>query len=1249
MSSRPRVFLSYSRKDVEIAAQLREKLEAEELSLWQDTERMASGKWWEQISKTLKAKTTEHMVLLVSHDALQSDIVKKEWRLARQEAVQVHPVQVPGKLVEKDFKAMPGWMSAEHFINSEKAGEFDRLVACLKGSNVQTRVPMMAPDPDPDFVLRPEEANELLDYLLDGENAAVGITAAIKGAGGFGKTELAKWLCHQPQVQDAFHDGILWVEMGETPNINILLDEVVQVIDGKSSGLVSEHAQVARLQELVADKKFLLVIDDAWEEHHLRPFLEGAEGMVRMVTTRIDSILPSSAKKVPVDKMKEAEASQLLAIGLDHNLDTTEIEANMQGLNALAEKLGEWALLLRLANRLLRDETDPQGGGCNLTKALDTVTGIYEEVGLQAFDTGEMQSRNSAAALSISVSLNRLSEKEVGRYEELALYPEDEHIPIHTILRLWGVKEGLGKHLLGKMNKYALFARYDRTTDLIRLHDVMRTFLQERVRAERLKKQHQNFITVYEGTNPIELEEAEQSYFYSRYPMHLHEAGETQKLENLLLDVGWMGEKLDVLGTPLPLIEDYREYASLTGTATYLIRRALELLTAPLLRGLEPRAPQFLGRFMTQKLEGREEKQKLKLVQSTLRDELELPVLLANWPTLTQAGGSELSRLEGHSDSVYSIACSSDDTRIVSGAWDNTVRVWDARTGSELFRLEGHSHSVNSVAFSSDGTRIVSGGTDKTVRVWDARVGKELSRLEGHSDRVTSVAYSFDDTRIVSGAWDNTVRVWDARTGKELSRLEGHSDGVTSVAFSSDDTWIVSGAFDKTVRVWDARTGKELSRLEDHSGRVSSVAFSSDDTRIVSGTWDNTVHVWDARTGSELSRLEGHSDLVSSVAFSSDDTRIVSGAFDNTVRVWDNRTGKELSCQEGHSDWVTSVAFSSDDTRIVSSAADNTVRVWDACAGSELSRLESHSSWVCSVNFSSDDTRIVSGAWDNTVRVWDARTGKELSRLEGHSDWVYSVAFSSDDTRIVSGGTDKTVRVWDARTGSELSRLEGHSDRVTSVAYSFDDTRIVSGAWDNTVRVWDARTGKEFFRLECHSDWVTSVVFSSDDTRIVSGAADNTVRVWDACAESELFRLEGHSDSVYAVAFSSDDTRIVSGGTDKTVRVWDARTGKELFRLEGHTGTVSSVAFSSDDTRIVSGATDKRVCVWDAYTGKILTTLELDAPIMSVDFSSNGINIVAGDGGGAVHMLSFLQTEKEKQDWINIWGMREWDLSGGKK
>jgi WD40 repeat protein len=89
--------------------------------------------------------------------------------------------------------------------------------------------------------------------------------------------------------------------------------------------------------------------------------------------------------------------------------------------------------------------------------------------------------------------------------------------------------------------------------------------------------------------------------------------------------------------------------------------------------------------------------------------------------------------------SDVSVAFSPDGSKIVSGSWDNTIRLWDVQSGSELAVFKGHEPDVYSVAFSPDGSKIVSGSWDKTIRLWDVQSGSELAVFKG--------------LRIMSGQW----------------------------------------------------------------------------------------------------------------------------------------------------------------------------------------------------------------------------------------------------------------------------------------------------------------------------------------------------------------------------------------------------------------------------------------------------------------------------------------------------------------
>ena len=77
---------------------------------------------------------------------------------------------------------------------------------------------------------------------------------------------------------------------------------------------------------------------------------------------------------------------------------------------------------------------------------------------------------------------------------------------------------------------------------------------------------------------------------------------------------------------------------------------------------------------------------------------------------------------------------------------------------------------LHSVQF--DGTRVVSGAYDYLVKIWDVATELCLHTLSGHSNRVYSL--QFDGRYIVSGSLDTSIRVWDAYSGQLIHTLLGH-------------------------------------------------------------------------------------------------------------------------------------------------------------------------------------------------------------------------------------------------------------------------------------------------------------------------------------------------------------------------------------------------------------------------------------------------------------------------------------------
>src|SRR5579883_3254598 len=96
-----------------------------------------------------------------------------------------------------------------------------RSIDPLINRQFQISMPFTAPSlPKKLYVERPVELEALLKFFLDDKREShVTPIVALRGNGGFGKTVLAQAFCFREEVLHAFSDGILWVTLGEHPNV----------------------------------------------------------------------------------------------------------------------------------------------------------------------------------------------------------------------------------------------------------------------------------------------------------------------------------------------------------------------------------------------------------------------------------------------------------------------------------------------------------------------------------------------------------------------------------------------------------------------------------------------------------------------------------------------------------------------------------------------------------------------------------------------------------------------------------------------------------------------------------------------------------------------------------------------------------------------------------------------------------------------------------------------------------------------
>jgi hypothetical protein len=134
----------------------------------------------------------------------------------------------------------------------------------------------------------------------------------------------------------------------------------------------------------------------------------------------------------------------------------------------------------------------------------------------------------------------------------------------------------------------------DRRT--LRLHDTIRHFLRDQAGKERLLAGHKCLSRALEGiAGSNKVDALTRHYYYFYLPHHLADAEERERLDRLLLDPGWLREKLAATA-PQALVSDYEQHG--VGEAQNLIGRTIRLASGILARDSRQLMPQLLGRLI---------------------------------------------------------------------------------------------------------------------------------------------------------------------------------------------------------------------------------------------------------------------------------------------------------------------------------------------------------------------------------------------------------------------------------------------------------------------------------------------------------------------------------------------------------------------------------------------------------------------------------------------------------------------------
>jgi len=300
--------------------------------------------------------------------------------------------------------------------------------------------------------------------------------------------------------------------------------------------------------------------------------------------------------------------------------------------------------------------------------------------------------------------------------------------------------------------------------------------------------------------------------------------------------------------------------------------------------------------------------------------------------------------------------------------------------------LEGHKHKVQNVFFSPDGKFIISHGWDNTIKIWDAKTFSEIRTLNGHTDQVWCARISRDNKLIASGSLDRSFIIWDVKTGEKINQVQidpynvitkgmiPEFDGeipnsIYSLSFDPNGNFLAVASADKLVRIWDIEHSVFIDTLGPHNTNWMWVKYSPDGKHIISGSNDNSASkgetiIWETALYNQICNIKSSGDVLFT---DKNELGIYKG--DCTMDYYELSSGllinnKPFPCFEGNFNLRFDKKF------IASCNEDYCIRLWDLETQEMFWKYKGEQKEIQQASFSPDGKYLIAGTPGSDILIW---------------------------------------------------------------------------------------------------------------------------------------------------------------------------------------------------------------------------------------------------------------------------------------